>query len=253
MCLSAIIVINTTMSEAIVQSEVPVTLVGGGDVAPADLGQALAIAPALVAADGGANRALALGHRPEWVIGDLDSLVDEARAVVPAHRIHRIAEQETTDFEKCLTRIEAPLVLGLGFAGPRLDHWLAVANALVRHPAQPCLILGGRDIAFAAPPRLSLPLAAGTRVSLFPLAPVTGRSAGLRWPIEGLHFAPDGRIGTSNEALGPVHLEFDAPGMLVILPREALAVATAFLRRPALPPPAPAGDGRDAPPSARDG
>ena len=82
---------------------------------------------------------------------------------------------------------------------------------------------------------------------------VTGRSAGLRWPIEGLHLAPDGRIGTSNEALGPVHLEFDAPGMLVILPRAALAVATAFLRRPVPPRQAPADGGRGAPPPARGG
>ncbi|MFZ5751968.1 MAG: thiamine diphosphokinase [Pseudomonadota bacterium] len=241
------------MSTAIVQSSEPVTLVGGGKVAPADLGQALGLAPTLVAADGGANRALSLGHPPVAVIGDLDSLDAASRAALPPGRIHRVPEQDTTDFEKCLARIEAPLILGLGFAGPRLDHWLAVANALVRHPHRPCVILGGPDIAFAAPPRLSLPLEPGTRVSLFPLAPVTGRSAGLRWPIEGLHLAPDGRIGTSNEALGPVHLEFDAPGMLVILPRAALAVATAFLRRPVPPLRAPADGGRGAPPPARGG
>jgi len=30
------------------------------------------------------------------------------------------------------------------------------------------------------------------------MAAVQGRSGGLRWPIDGLPFAPDGRIGTSN-------------------------------------------------------
>jgi len=56
------------------------------------------------------------------------------------------------------------------------------------------------------------------------MGPVTGRSAGLRWPIEGLHFAPAGRVGTSNEAsASQVDLDFDGPGMLLILPRSELA------------------------------
>lgn len=231
----------------------PVTLIGGGDVCPADLDRVLAFAPTMVAADGGANRAVALGHRPDWIIGDLDSLEAGARAAVPPDRIVHIPEQDSTDFEKCLTRIEAPLIVGLGFGGPRLDHWLAVANALARYPGRPCLILGASDMVFAAPPRLSLDLAAGTRLSLFPLAPVTGRSVGLRWPIEGLHFAPDGRIGTSNEALGPVHLEMDAPGMLVILPKDRLPAVRASLRRPDPPPPAPDDAGRAAPRPVRGG
>ena len=42
-----------------------VTVIGGGMVTPADLSVALSVAPLLVAADGGADRALALGHAPE--------------------------------------------------------------------------------------------------------------------------------------------------------------------------------------------
>ena len=58
---------------------------------------------------------------------------------------------------------------------------------------------------------------------------MTGRSQGLRWPIDGLDFAPSGRIGTSNEVTGPVVLVFDGPGMLVITPREALEQVSAAL------------------------
>ncbi len=54
------------------------------------------------------------------------------------------------------------------------------------------------------------------------MAPVTGQSEGLRWPIDGLAFAPNGRVGTSNAVTGPVALRFDGDGMLVILPRTAL-------------------------------
>jgi thiamine pyrophosphokinase len=186
---------------------------------------ALARAPVLVAADGGADRALAAGVTPDAVIGDLDSLTAAARAALPPDRLHLVGEQETTDFEKCLTRIRAPYVLGAGFTGGRMDHALAVWNTLVRVPAPPCLILSQSDVVFAAPLRLELALPPGTRVSLFPMAAVRGVSEGLAWPIAGIDFAPDGRVGTSNRATGPVRLEFDRRGMLAMLPRACLDAA----------------------------
>ncbi|MFN6952377.1 MAG: thiamine diphosphokinase [Albidovulum sp.] len=209
----------------------PVTLVGAGSVARAALNSALQLAPCLVAADGGANVAIRAGHIPHRVIGDLDSVSARARAAVPATRFVHVAEQETTDFEKCLTRIDAPFILGLGFAGPRADHTLAMWNALVRHPGRRCLILTSRDVAFAAPRRMALDLPVGTRVSLFPMAAVCAQATGLRWPVEGINFRPDGRVGTSNRAEGPIAFGFDAPGMLVILPRAALPAAIAALRQ----------------------
>ncbi len=229
LCLFGLIAINTGMVGSIVQSHLPVTLLGAGEVSDRCLSEALARAPVLVAADGGANVAIAAGHVPEAVIGDFDSVSAAARAAIPAERLWPIAEQETTDFEKCLTRIEAPFILGIGFTGARLDHVLAVWTVLARHAARRCLILGTEDVVFMAPRRLRLGLAAGTRVSLYPMGPVTGRSEGLRWPIGGIGFAPDGRIGTSNRAEGPVELEFDAAKMLVMLPRDCLGAAIAAL------------------------
>ncbi len=201
-----------------------VTLVGGAPFAGGDLRAALARAPTLAAADSGADRARALGLEPEIVIGDMDSLSPEGRAAL-GDRVLPIPEQDSTDFEKCLTRIAAPLVLAVGFAGARLDHALAVFNTLARCPDRRCVVLGDGDAATLCPPRIALDLDPGTRVSLFPMAPVTGRSAGLTWPIDGIAFAPGGAIGTSNRATGPVRLEMDAPGMLLMVPpgaRDAL-------------------------------
>ncbi|HVG47442.1 MAG TPA: thiamine diphosphokinase [Rubellimicrobium sp.] len=225
----------------IVQSQDPVTLVGGGALAPGDLPRALALAPILVAADGGADRVLASGARPAAVIGDMDSLSEAARQAF-ADRLHPVAEQETTDFDKALTRIDAPVVLALGFAGGRLDHELAALHSLVLRADRPCLLLGPATLAFHAPPDLALPLAPGTLVSLFPFAPVAVESEGLLWPTAGLAFAPQARIGTSNEARGPVRLRPSGPGMLVILPRAALSPALAALQAaPRWPRPVPAG------------
>ena len=207
-----------------------VTLVGAGPVAREALGECLARAPGAVAADGGAGPLLAAGRVPDAVIGDLDSLASPDRARIPGGRIHRIAEQDSTDFEKCLVRIEAPLVLAVGFLGGRTDHALAALSVLARGVGPRCVLVSETDAVCHAPGRLDLHLAAGARVSLFPMAPVAGRSEGLRWPIGGIAFAPAGRVGTSNEALGgAVRLLFSGPGMLVIVSRADLGALLAGL------------------------
>ena len=212
------------MSEALIATGGGVTLAGGGAVGEGDWHEALKRAPILVAADGGADAALAAGHMPAAVIGDFDSITADARAAIPADRQHRITEQDSTDFEKCLSNIEARFVIAIGFSGSRLDHTLAVLSAMARPQRSPVLLLADADIVFAAPPHLSLPLQPGARVSLWPMGPVRGTSTGLRWPIDGIDFAPAGPIGTSNEATGPVTLSVAGP-MLVLLPREHLGPA----------------------------
>ena len=62
----------------------------GGPVLRRDLKAALAHAPCLVAADGGADRALALGQVPDAVIGDLDSISAVAQARLGARVHHRL-------------------------------------------------------------------------------------------------------------------------------------------------------------------
>lgn len=204
----------------------PVTLVGGGAAAARDLRDALALAPDPVAADGGADLALAHGIVPLAVIGDMDSLSEAARERLK-DRLHPVEEQDSTDFDKALARIDAPAILAVGFSGGRLDHELAALHSLVLRPDRPCLLLGPETLALQLPPALALALAPGTLVSLFPLAAVRCRSTGLRWPTDHLAFAPWARVGTSNESAGPVTLAPSAPGMLLILPRATLPLALA--------------------------
>ncbi|AUH63078.1 thiamine diphosphokinase [Paracoccus zhejiangensis] len=216
------------MTAPVVTSAGGVTLIGGGAVSERDLEQALALAPLLVAADSGADEALELGHRPSAVIGDFDSLSEAARDLLPPGALYRVAEQDSTDFEKCLTRIEAPFVIAVGFAGRRLDHTLAALNVMARLPAPNVLLIAAEDVVFLCPPALSLDLPIGSRLSLFPMGPSQGTSHGLEWPIDGLDFAPAGASGTSNRVTGPVRLTMTGP-MLVMLPRAGLAAALAGL------------------------
>ena len=221
---------ETDLKSPVICGDRGVTLVGGGEIGPADVKEALTLAPRLVAADGGAGAALAAGHAPEAVIGDFDSVTDETLARLPDARQVRVAEQDSTDFEKCLARIDAPLIVAVGFLGRRVDHQLAAMAALARE-TRPVVMVGRHDVVVHAS-RLEISPPPGSRLSLFPMARVTGRSDGLEWPIDGIVFAPDGRIGTSNRVTGPVRLAFDGPGMLTIMPRAALASVAAALRGP---------------------
>lgn len=206
------------MREIIVHSLYPITLIGGGEATPQDLYKALKLAPTCVAADSGAALAVSEGVPLSAVIGDFDSLDPLIVAGLSPSILHKIAEQDSTDFEKALERIQSPVVVGVGFTGARIDHQLAALHTLLRFAHQPCVLISPSEVIFLAPPQLELQMEEGDVVSVFPLVQTTGRSTGLRWPIDDLVFAPGKRIGTSNFADGPIYIEIDNPGMLMILP-----------------------------------
>lgn len=226
------------MTEQIVTSPNAVWLLGGADpdravsqFAAARAETGLTEAP-VVCADGGAALARLAGVDPLAVIGDFDSISDKDRAAIDPARLHHVPDQETTDFDKALSRIRAGVILGVGFTGGRLDHQLAVMTGLALQPDRPCVVIGEEDVICLCPPRLRLDLPQGSRLSLYPLAGAEGTSEGLDWPIDGLTLHPDGRIGTSNRVThGQVSLTMASPAMLLILPRPALRPLLAGLTR----------------------
>lgn len=229
------------MKKAIVNACEPVIILGGGAIYDEDLSQALNVSPIVVAADGGADVALTENVELTAVIGDMDSISAKSISQIPSHKLFPITEQDSTDFDKALRNVSAPVVIAVGFSGGRIDHELAVFHTLACHPDRACVVLGEEDVVFLCPPVMNLAIAKGVRLSLFPLGPVTGRSSGLEWPIDGLGFAPGRLSGTSNRVIGPVRLEMDAALMLCILPRayleqvvtELMAVSQAQGRWPA--------------------
>ncbi|MEP3441405.1 MAG: thiamine diphosphokinase [Sulfitobacter sp.] len=210
------------MSEAICQSPDPVALLGGGQATASDIAEVLSIASNLVAVDGGLVTALSAGVTPWAVIGDMDSAPPDALQHIPKARQHRISEQQSTDFDKALRHVQAPVVIGAGFCGGRIDHQLAAFHTLLVRADRPCILLAEEEVVLIAPPVLALDTQAGDVVSLFPLVPVAGRSTGLEWPIDGLAFDPARFVGTSNRAMGSMCLEMEGPGMLLIAPRRYL-------------------------------
>lgn len=201
-----------------------VTLLGGGPVDPDDLALATAIAPRIIAADGGARHAAPLGLPLAEIVGDFDSLTNQDLWRKSGTKLTYLPEQDSTDFEKCLYQTVAPMYVGVGFLGRRLDHTLACLRTLAAYPDKHVILLGEQEIVFHCNNSIEVPVTEGERVSLFPMRKVAGiASGGLRWPIGGLQFAPDGQIGTSNIATGgAVSLEFDGPGMLILLDKSHL-------------------------------
>jgi thiamine pyrophosphokinase len=207
-----------------------VTLVGGGAADRDAFEAARALAPRVVAADGGANRLRTWDCGADAVVGDMDSIEDPVHWRARAQMLP-LAEQDTTDLEKCLYSVAAPFFVGVGFTGLRLDHTLAALHVLLKRRDRPLVLLGERDVAFACPDDWSATLAPGARVSFFPLGPVRGVDcAGLRWPVTGLDFAPGAQIGTSNLAeTKEVRARFSGPGMIAMLERRWLRAALASL------------------------
>jgi len=206
----------------------PVTLIGGGEATPKLLKIALRHAPVLVAVDGGARLALDAGVVPEAIVGDFDSLGDLS---VPGARKLHLPDQNFTDFQKCLSAVETPLFLGVGFLGGRLDHQLAAFTALLQEP-RPVVLLAPRELAFVAPQTLTLDLPEGSPISVYPLLPATLTTRGLRYRLETATVAPNGVISTSNTVQGgPVVIESSLRAMLVTAPLEALGAVLHALAR----------------------
>jgi len=178
----------------------PVILLGGGELNRELFAQTVAQGYPLVAADGGANALTPDDPTPELIIGDLDSLADRAGWEART-KVREIAEQDSTDFEKCLYATSAPLYLAFGFLGRRFDHSLAALHVLAKFAGTKNVVLiGQEDIVFVPGPTFEAELDVGTRFSVFPLTPVNfAHSDGLAYPLDGLTLAPDTVIGTSNE------------------------------------------------------
>ena len=219
------------MNDPIVFSKEPVLLVGGAFGDNAQLLTLLDEVNTAVAADSGADWLRSVGRLPDALIGDLDSVSNATRAAMPGQRVHHIAEQDSTDFDKALRSIDAPLVIAIGFLGGQVDHLLAAMTVLVRYPDRRVMLVGNEDVLTHLPPALDLPLSRDTRVSLYPMRDVEGSSQGLHWPIDGLVMSPSTRGGTSNRAEGSVSLRMKDYGMLLILPLSTRAVLQRALLR----------------------
>ena len=173
---------------------------------------ALEAADVILCADGGANRAMAAGIRPHYIVGDLDSVADSVRSQLPRDAFVHRPSQDASDLEKTL---DFALELGvrnatvLGVPGGRLDHQLCNLNILEKFSGRLKLLTVDSfgtgqfirgNFSFEGP--------AGQQVSLIAFRRAEGITLeGLRYPLRNAPMEWGVNNGLSNEIVSsPVRI-----------------------------------------------
>ncbi len=182
----------------------------------------------LIAADGGAHHAIAMGYRPRVVVGDLDSLdpklAEELSAAGVEMEKHPPAKNKT-DLELAIERAirdGAQEILLLGALGGRLDQ--SLANVLLMAQQDwPAIIHLVDDTEIAtvihAGESMTLEAAPGSTMSLLPLsAEVTGITyTGMLYPLNDATIKLGSTRGVSNEVVSAAATVSISTGIALII------------------------------------
>jgi thiamine pyrophosphokinase len=178
-------------------------VLAGADLPDEQLAAWVGTAQLVLAADGAADRLVALGRPPHVVIGDLDSIRGDLNGL---HVVH-LEDQHSTDCDKLLSWAHGEdhrAITLFGTEGDELDHVISTLQSSVRSALRVRMVLR-RSLAYALRAGDGIDVAAhrGSRVSLLPLLEARDvRLQGVRWPLDGETLSPLGLTSVSNEATG---------------------------------------------------
>ncbi len=201
--------------------------------------RAARICDLVVAADGGANHARALGLSPDVIIGDLDSVRQSTLRAFRNALVVRVERQDNTDVEKALEYLRdrgVRTVLLMGATGSRIDMTLANLTVLWRYARSlDIMVIGDGWHAVPVQGARRLHAGRGTTVSLLPCAPCRGVTLrGLHYPLTNASFRP-GEVAVSNIVRSsPFSVNIKEGRALVVVMESPVAAG----RRRQKPPPA---------------
>ncbi len=201
-----------------------VAFIGGEGPSPVQWGRIKGPYDLLVAADSGLAAAEEAALRPDWIVGDMDSLQDRGRlsSYPPERVLVYPVDKDFTDTELALNLLwdkGCDEVWIVGGGGGRLDHTLALRALFDRSPFPNRWITAREDI-WLVSASFEKTVDEGSMVSIFPAGngPWSVESRGLTWPLGGLSWSR-GFFGISNIAkTGSFSLRVRAGRFLVILP-----------------------------------
>ena len=179
---------------------------------------AIRTATRVICCDGAADKLVALGREPDWIVGDLDSISDAARATY-AELLVEDADQERNDLTKafkfCLKNRWHEIVV-VGATGGREDHTLGNLSLLADFARQ-------LDVVLLSDTGLFMPLRESAELTTFPGQPVSIfsfdpecaiTSTGLKYPLSGARLNRWWQA-TLNEAISTsVQLDFEGGPLL---------------------------------------
>ena len=178
----------------------------------------------LVAADSGFAAMERAGLRPDWVIGDMDSLDDTSRlAALPPERVLRFShDKDFTDTELAFSHAVdrgCDDIWIIGGGGGRLDHLFGIRSLFERDIFPRRWITSAEDVR-CIDTNISEVVDNGAVVSVFPLGagPWEAKSDGLKWPLDDVRWNR-GFFGLSNVAVnGGFSIDVKLGRFMVILP-----------------------------------
>lgn len=168
----------------------------------------------VVCCDGAADKLLAFGREPDWIVGDLDSVSPETK-IRFADRAVKFFEQETNDLAKSFRFCQEnslQVTAILGAAGAREDHFLGnlgqFAEVSAKFPGIRLYTDTGYFCCFSGAGEFEAPI--GSQVSIFSFDPAAKlNSSGLKYPLADLSLIW-WYSGTLNEVVtSPFRLESD--------------------------------------------
>jgi thiamine pyrophosphokinase len=143
----------------------------------------------IIAADGGANLCRSQKIKPDYIIGDFDSITYENMEFFSDSKFIEITEQENTDLQKALgyaLSLNPTKIIIVSAFGKRTDHTLS--NILIFQNYEESIPLNIYDnfgvMTLYSPGKYELKLQLGQTISFFSLIPIKGFSLlGFKYPV----------------------------------------------------------------------
>ena len=175
----------------------------------------------IIAVDGGLRHCIKNNINPLYVLGDMDS-AKQKHIQRYKIKIIKLSDQNSTDFEKAISNVSAPLIYCLGFLGNRFDHSLAAINVLSKyHRKKNILLIGKKDVLAVFSNSIFFNLPINSRISIWPINELkVKKSTGLKWSLSNLVMKPENKIGTSNSTVERevnIFLDKDNKGQYLII------------------------------------
>jgi len=169
-----------------------------------------------IASDGGYDHAQAIGHRPDIVVGDQDSV----QATIEPEELYP-QEKDFTDLEAALAIAakDSDEIIIVGATGGRQDHFLNAIMQLFSY-AIPIRLIDDQNEIWVETGAFSF-WSDYPYFSLIPLDPVTLSIRGAKYELTDRLVEPNKSLTISNEPRGRVEVSFRQGRVIVVLSRDA--------------------------------
>ena len=179
--------------------------------------------PVIIAADGAAIRLLSQAIRPDYIIGDLDSLSPFMEEdILKGIEIIQDKDQETNDFQKCLVFAENTgfkNILVLGIHGGEMEHTLNNWSVFIRFAQRLNLcILDKNRYGLAIFQSFKMKTDPGELISLIPQPKTVLTTQNLHWKLTHEELSLGFRDGAHNIAdKNEISIELHSGSLLLFI------------------------------------